>query len=105
MFLERAGSRRRTEVCRAEWQAPQPVFPGRFPGAAKRDAGESRPVPNMRLSVKMVIGDGDLVPSISRCGANSGRGGPGSSAHLSRFQGDKIVEFWDCGEAAARLIP
>ena len=53
--------------------------------------------PKMRLSVKNVIGEGDLVVVLShvvqaRCEAGL------AAVHIFRFQGGKIVEFWDCGE-------
>jgi predicted SnoaL-like aldol condensation-catalyzing enzyme len=55
--------------------------------------------PNMRLSVKNVIGDGDLVAVHSHVVQTPGEAGL-AAVYIFRFQGDKIVEFWDCGEAA-----
>jgi len=53
--------------------------------------------PRKQLTVKNVLGDGDLVAVHSRLLM-----GPGEIAviavHLFRFSGGKIVEMWDCGQ-------
>jgi len=53
--------------------------------------------PNMRITVKYVIGDGDLVAIHSHIVLRPGETGV-AVVHLFRFQGDKIVEMWDCGQ-------
>jgi predicted SnoaL-like aldol condensation-catalyzing enzyme len=56
--------------------------------------------PSKRLTVKNVLGDGDLVAVHSHSVLRPDE--PGVAAmHLFRFQSDKIVEMWDCG----RLVP
>jgi predicted SnoaL-like aldol condensation-catalyzing enzyme len=53
--------------------------------------------PNMRLTVKNVIGEGDLVAVHSQVLQSPGEQGM-AAVHIFRFEGDKFVEFWDCGE-------
>jgi predicted SnoaL-like aldol condensation-catalyzing enzyme len=58
-----------------------PYFRAGFPALQKGMQANHDQFPNMRLTVKNVIGEGDLV-----------------AVHIFRFEGDKFVEFWDCGE-------
>ena len=54
--------------------------------------------PHKTLSVKNVIGEGDLVAVHSQVVLSPG--GPDVAAvHLFRFNADKIVELWDVGQA------
>jgi len=46
-----------------------------------------------------VIGEGDLVVVHSHVVQARGEAGL-AAVHIFRFQGGKIVEFWDCGEPA-----
>jgi predicted SnoaL-like aldol condensation-catalyzing enzyme len=51
--------------------------------------------PNKQLTVKHVLGDGDLVAVHSHIITNQKH--PGIAAvHLFRFDGNRIVEMWDC---------
>jgi predicted SnoaL-like aldol condensation-catalyzing enzyme len=74
-----------------------PFFPAGFP--ALREAMKENHVqfPNKRLTVKNVLGDGDLVAIHSLIVLGPGEAGV-SAVHLFRFDGDKIVEMWDCGQ-------
>ncbi len=54
--------------------------------------------PHKHLTVKHVLGDGDLVAVHSHLVPRPGDLGM-VVVHLMRFDGDKIVEFWDCGQA------
>jgi predicted SnoaL-like aldol condensation-catalyzing enzyme len=74
-----------------------PFFPAGFP--ALREAMKENHVqfPNMRLTVKNVIGDGDLVAIHSHIVLRPGETGV-AVVHLFRFRGNKIVEIWDCGQ-------
>ena len=53
--------------------------------------------PNKQLTIKHVLGDGELVAVHSHILPHPGDTG-GSAVHLFRFQDDKIVEMWDIGQ-------
>ena len=55
-------------------------------------------MPSKRLLVQHVLGDGDMVAVHSRLELKPGES-PMIVVHLFRFDGGKIVEFWDCGQA------
>jgi predicted SnoaL-like aldol condensation-catalyzing enzyme len=54
--------------------------------------------PSKRLMVKNVLGDGDLVAVHSNIVMKPGE--PGIAVvHIFRFEGDRIIEMWDVGQA------
>ena len=54
--------------------------------------------PNKRLMVKNVLGDGNLVAIHSNLIMKPGE--PGMAVvHIFRFEGGRIVEMWDVGQA------
>lgn len=53
--------------------------------------------PDKQLAVKNVLGDGDLVAVHSHIVLRPGESGV-ATFHLFRFQGDRIIEMWDCGQ-------
>ena len=54
--------------------------------------------PNKRLMVKNVLAEGDLVVIHSNIIMKPGE--PGMAVvHIFQFEGDKIVEMWDVGQA------
>lgn len=53
--------------------------------------------PHKQITIKNVLGDGDLVAVHSHIVPSSGQSGV-AAVHLFRFQGDQIVELWDCGQ-------
>ncbi len=60
--------------------------------------------PNEQITIKHVLGDGDLVAVHSNIVFNAGE--PGIAAvHLFRFGGNKIVEMWDVGQAVPADSP
>jgi predicted SnoaL-like aldol condensation-catalyzing enzyme len=60
--------------------------------------------PDKRLTVKHVLSDGDLVAVHSRIIPRDGD--PGLIAvHLFRFDGGRIAEMWDCGQAIPAESP
>jgi predicted SnoaL-like aldol condensation-catalyzing enzyme len=74
-----------------------PYFRAGFPALQKGMQANHDQFPNMRITVKNVIGEGDLVAVHSQVVQSPG--GQGMVAvHIFRFEGDKFVEFWDCGE-------
>jgi predicted SnoaL-like aldol condensation-catalyzing enzyme len=60
--------------------------------------------PNKKITVHNVLGDGDLVAVHSHLVLK-----PGETemivVHLFRFQNEKIVELWDCGQAIPSDCP
>ena len=74
-----------------------PYFRAGFPALQKGMQANHDQFPAMRLTVKNVIGDGDLVAVHSHVVLRPGEQGM-AAVHIFRFAGDKIVEFWDCGE-------
>ena len=61
-------------------------------------------MPNKQLTVKNVLGDGDMVAVHSRLMLRSGEQGM-AVVHIFRFQGNRIVEMWDIGEATPADSP
>ncbi len=60
--------------------------------------------PEKRIEVKHVLGDGDLVAVHSRIVLQPGGQGV-AVVHLFRFEGERIVEMWDVGQAAPEESP
>ena len=60
--------------------------------------------PNKRLEIKRSLEDRDLVATYSHVQQNPGD--PGSVVvHIFRFEGDRIVEMWDIGQAVPKESP
>ncbi len=60
--------------------------------------------PNKHIAVKNVLGDGDLVAVHSHIMPSPDDKGI-AAVHLFRFQGDRIVELWDCGQPVPSESP
>ncbi|VVB64241.1 SnoaL-like polyketide cyclase [uncultured archaeon] len=74
-----------------------PFFPAGFSALKKAMIENHAQFPSKQLTVKHVLGDGDLVAVHSHIVLSSGE--PGIAAvHLFRFQSDRIVEMWDCSQ-------
>ncbi len=74
-----------------------PFFEAGFPALKKAMIENQAQFPNKQLTVKNVLGDGDLVAVHSRLVPSPGDRGM-VAVHLFRFEGDKIVEMWDLGQ-------
>ncbi len=74
-----------------------PFFPAGFPALKKAMIENHAQFPNKQLTVKNVLGDGELVAVHSHIVLRPGETGI-SAVHLFRFDGNKIVEMWDCGQ-------
>ena len=74
-----------------------PHFPAGL--AALREAMKDNhsQMPNKQINVKDVLADGDLVAVQSEL-ILSPAGDRMAVWHLHRFEGDRIVELWDCGQ-------
>jgi predicted SnoaL-like aldol condensation-catalyzing enzyme len=81
-----------------------PYFQAGFSALQKGMQENHDQFPNMRLTVKNVIGDGDLVAIHSQVMQSPGEAGV-AAVHIFRFQGDKIAEFRDVGEPVPADTP
>ncbi|MBI2845792.1 MAG: nuclear transport factor 2 family protein [Chloroflexi bacterium] len=60
--------------------------------------------PNKKLEIKLTLQDEDLVATYSHVQQNPGDLG-GGVVHIFRFEGDRIVEMWDVGQAIPQDSP
>ena len=60
--------------------------------------------PNTQLTIKHVLGDGDMVAVHSHAVMQPETPGV-AVVHLFRFQDGKITEMWDCGQAIPEELP
>ena len=74
-----------------------PFFAAGFRALQKAMIENHVQFPNKQITVKNVLGDGDLVSVHSRIVLRPGEAGV-AAMHLFRFQDGKIVELWDCGQ-------
>ena len=74
-----------------------PFFPAGFPELRKAMIENHVQFPNKQFTIKNVLGDGNLVAVHSHILPRPGDTGI-SAVHLFRFQDNKIVEMWDCGQ-------
>ena len=81
-----------------------PFFPAGFPALQKAMIENHVQYPNKQLTIKNVLGDGDLVAIHSHIVLQLGETGI-AAVHLFRFRGDKIVEMWDCGQTVPADSP
>lgn len=72
-------------------------FPAGFPSLLKAMKDNHAQFPAKRIAVKNVLADGGLVAVHSELVLATG-GDRMTVVHLFRFNGDKIVEMWDCGQ-------
>jgi predicted SnoaL-like aldol condensation-catalyzing enzyme len=73
-------------------------FSGEFSSLKKAMSENLVQIPNKRLMVKNVLGDGDLVAIHSHLITKVGE--PGLvTVHIFRFEEGKIVEMWDLSQA------
>jgi predicted SnoaL-like aldol condensation-catalyzing enzyme len=79
-------------------------FAAGFPALREAMKANAVQFPEKRLTVKHVIGDGDLVAVHSHVVLQPGEPGL-ATVHLFRFKGDKIVEMWDIGQVVPADSP
>ncbi len=72
-----------------------PFFPAGFPALEKAMIENHIQFPSKKITVKNVLGDGDLVAVHSHIVPHPGEAGI-AAVHLFRFHNGKIVEMWDC---------
>jgi predicted SnoaL-like aldol condensation-catalyzing enzyme len=74
-----------------------PFFPAGFPALKKAMIENQAQFPGKQLTVKHMLGDGDLIAVHSHIVLRPGETGM-VVVHLFRFHGEKIVEMWGCGQ-------
>ncbi len=74
-----------------------PFFPAGFPALQRAMADNHTQFPDKKLMVRHALCDDDLVAVHSHLVPKPGDAGM-VVVHLFRFNGDRIVEFWDCGQ-------
>jgi predicted SnoaL-like aldol condensation-catalyzing enzyme len=81
-----------------------PFFHAGFPALEGGMIENHAQFPNKQLTVKNVLGDGDLVAVHSHITSSPSEKGV-ATVHLFRFQGGKIVEMWDLGQSVPTDSP
>jgi predicted SnoaL-like aldol condensation-catalyzing enzyme len=81
-----------------------PFFPAGFPALKQAMIESHAQFPNKQYTVRNVLGDGDLVAVHAHIVLSPGEKDM-AVVHLFRFQGDKIVEMWDVGQAISPDSP
>jgi predicted SnoaL-like aldol condensation-catalyzing enzyme len=81
-----------------------PFFPAGFSALKKAMIENHAQFPSKQLTVKNVLGDGELVAVHSHIVLRPCESGI-AAVHLFRFQGDRIVEMWDCGQPVPANSP
>lgn len=63
--------------------------------------------PDAELTIRHALSDGDLVSVYTQLLFNKNEPGQGGlrQAHLFRFEGDKIVEYWDITQMVTPEMP
>ena len=73
-------------------------FPSGFPALRSAMKQNQSQFPDKELLVKNVIGDGEVIAVHSHLRFNHDESGM-VVVHILRFNEDRIVELWDCGQA------
>jgi predicted SnoaL-like aldol condensation-catalyzing enzyme len=101
-FLELVGSGRIDEAYRKyiamDGKHHNPFFAAGFPALQAAMKANYLQFPEMHLTIKDVIGDGEMVAIHSHVVMRPNEPGV-ATVHLFRFQGGKIIELWDIGQA------
>lgn len=78
--------------------------PAGFPALKKGMMEADRMFPNKQWTVQHLLGDGDLVAIHSHMALDPGKTEL-AILHLIRFEGGKIVEFWDVAQPIPEGLP
>ncbi len=79
-------------------------FPAGLPSLKKAMIDNHKQFPAKQYTVKNVIAEGNMVAVHAHLVLNQGDNGM-VVVHVCRFEGDKIVEFWDCGQVIPADMP
>jgi len=81
-----------------------PYFPGTADALIAGMEDNARQFPDKTLDVKHALEDGDLVAVHSHVRMKPGDKGI-AVVHLLRFEGGRVAEFWDVGQAVPEESP
>jgi predicted SnoaL-like aldol condensation-catalyzing enzyme len=107
-FLRLASSGHVEEAYRsyisADFRHHNPFFQGDAATLKAAMAENVRQFPNKAIDIYHALAEGDLVAVHARVTLKSGD--PGfATIHLFRFEGDRIAELWDVGQAVPEDSP
>ncbi len=81
-----------------------PFFAAGFPTLQRAMIADHQRSPHKLITAVHVLEDGDLVAVHSHLVRSPGENGM-TTVHVFRFQDDKIVELWDCGQSLPEDSP
>src|SRR5512135_1741587 len=81
-----------------------PYFPGDAEALKAAMLENATQFPQKAIDIKRVLADGDLVAVHAHVRLKPGDRGV-ATIHLFRFEGDRIVELWDVGQAVPESSP
>ena len=79
-------------------------FPAGLPALKKAMIDVHKQSPVKQYTVKNVVGEGNMVAVHAHLSMDINGNGM-VVVHLLRFEGDRIVEFWDCGQSIPADMP
>ncbi len=82
----------------ANFRHHNPYFPGDAEALMAAMQENAAQFPQKAIDIKRVLADGDLVAVQAHVRLQPGDRGV-ATIHLFRFEGDRIVELWDVGQA------
>lgn len=102
-FLQLAGTGRVDEAYE-RFIAPEFIhhnqhFPGDRESLKAAMAAAHRHSPNKAVEVRRIFEDGDFVITLSNVVGSGPVASSVAVVHIFRFEGDRVVELWDLGQA------
>ncbi len=88
----------------ANFRHHNPYFPGDAEALMAAMQENAAQFPQKAIDIKRVLADGDLVAVQAHVRLQPGDLGV-ATIHLFRFEGDRIVELWDVGQAVPESSP
>ena len=82
----------------ARFRHHNPFFPGSAEALRAAMEENAAQFPHKAIEIKRVLADGDLVAVHAHVRLNPGDPGI-ATIHIFRFEGDRIIELWDVGQA------
>jgi predicted SnoaL-like aldol condensation-catalyzing enzyme len=88
----------------ANFRHHNPYFPGEAEALKAAMQENAAQFPQKAIDIKRVLVDGDLVAAHAHVCLKPGDLGV-ATIHIFRFEGDRIVELWDVGQAVPESSP
>jgi predicted SnoaL-like aldol condensation-catalyzing enzyme len=88
----------------ASFRHHNPYFPGNAEALSTAMQENADQFPQKAITIKHVLADGDLVAVHAHVRLKPGDLGV-ATIHLFRFEGDRIAELWDVGQAVPESSP